>query len=171
MSDFDSDESEPQQQASPTPAVAASEKEGYWEAEAKKAFQARDAARTELRNQIQQGYDPQVVELVPQSLPPQEWKEYADKLVAFKGQAPPNPTETSEPVQQVEPEAPSPTEQKLASVSKGPSSTSASPPSGFTQDELLQIAEHDPERYSKLAESGTRLQKLGDEPKLFGHDR
>ena len=173
MSDGYSDEYvEPEQQAAPQPPAAAPDGADYWKSEAQKAFQARDAARQELRTQIQAGYDPEVVELVPQNLAPKEWKDYADKLVAFRGQATPNPTETtSEPEAQVEPEAPTQQEQQLAAVAKGPSSSSASAPSGFTQDELLQIAMTDPERYVKLKEQGVSLQKLGDNPKFFGADR
>jgi len=171
MSDvFDSDESpEPQTQAAPAPTAPAPDGADYWKQEAQKAFQARDQARQDLRNQIQQGYDPEVVELVPQNLAPQEWKEHADKLVAFRGKATPNPTENVEPAQQAEPEAPSATEQNLAAVAKGPSSPT--PPSGFSQDELLQIAMTDPERYTKLKESGVRLQSLDDDPKFFGPSR
>lgn len=170
MSDYDSDES-PEPQAPPQPQAVSSDKEGYWEAEAKKAFAARDTARQDLRNQIQQGYDPEVVELVPQNLAPEEWRAHADKLVAFRGTVTPNPTENVEPVAQAEPETPSATEQNLAAVAKGPSSSSATPPSGFTPDELLQIAMNDPERYSKLKESGVSLPSLADEPKYFGSNR
>src|SRR4051812_12798111 len=101
-----------------TPAPGTESKEGYWEAEAKKAFQARDQARADLRSQIQAGYDPEVVELVPENLPPQEWKAHADKLVAFKGQVSPEPAAPREPVEQVEPETPTEQEQQLAAVNK-----------------------------------------------------
>ncbi len=104
MSDPYSDEySEPEKQAAPE--QSQTEGSEYWKAEAQKAFQARDQARQELRNQIQAGYDPQVVELVPPNLPPSEWKEYAEKLVAFRGKneetvAP--ETSTEEPTPDVE---------------------------------------------------------------------
>lgn len=169
MSDEYSDEySEPQEQAAPQPPQAAPDGVEYWKAEAQKAFKARDSARQELRTQIQSGYDPEVVELVPQDLAPKEWREYADKLVSFRGKAPASPTENVEPEAQqeaAEPEVSSQAETNLAAVAKGPSATSGSPP-GFDQDELLQIAMTDPERYEKLKAQGVSLQKLS-----WGPDR
>ncbi len=161
MSDVFSDEDEPQQ-APPEPTQNRPDGE-YWKAEAEKAFKARDQARQDLRNQIQAGYDPAVVELVPQDLPPTEWKEYADKLLAFRGEAPNEPTAPSEPVVEAEPQPTVEEVQELAAVGKGPSGTATSS-TGMNTDELLQIAMTDPERYQKLKAQGHELPKLSYGP-------
>ncbi len=119
MSDSYSDEYT--QEAAPQASQADKDVE-YWKAEAQKAFEARDTARTELRNQIQAGYDPEVVELVSPDLPPTKWKEQADKLVAFRGKAAPVTPEPSNEEPPPEVEVP---EETLAGIVNGPSGSAS----------------------------------------------
>ena len=175
MSDFDSTDSademsEEEVAPPPAPEASAPESADYWRKRAEKAEKQAIERKLELRRtQVagKHGVDPG---LIPDWVPADKLEEFGSKFLVASSTDSPDTTAKVEQVAEVEPPQ-TQQEQKLAAVSKGPSSSSAAPPSGFTQDELLQIAMNDPERYSKLAESGTRLQKLGDEPKLFGHDR
>lgn len=147
MSDMFSDEDqESQEQAAPQPPQSSTDAD-YWKAEAQKAFKARDEARQDLRNQIQAGYDPQVVELVPQNLPPKEWKEYADRLVAFRGVAAPVTPETSS--EEPAPDAGVPAE-TLAGIVNGPSGSASGGTSKISRAEWLQLTKTDPMEAQRL---------------------
>ncbi len=167
MSDYDSDEfTEPQQQAAPQAQQSGQDAE-YWKAEAQKAFQARDAARQELRTQIQAGYDPQVVELVPQNLPPTEWKQYADKLVAFRGQtAEPVTPETSSEEQPPEVDVP---EETLAGIVNGPSGQSSGITTQVSRADWLNLTKSDPLEAQRLFQAGKV--NLSDLREGLGPDR
>jgi hypothetical protein len=154
----------------PAPEASAPESADYWRKRAEKAEKQAIERKLELRRtQVagKHGVDPG---LIPDWVPADKLEEFGSKFLVASQSDSPDTTARTEQVETPEAES-TPTEQKLAAVSKGPSSTSASPPSGFTQDELLQIAMKDPERYQKLSESGQGLQKLGDDPKYFGHNR
>ena len=174
MSDFDStdsaDEMSEEEVAPPPAPEVSSESADYWKKRAEKAEKQAIERKLELRRtQVagKHGVDPG---LIPDWVPADKLEEFGSKFLVASQSDSPDTTARTEQVETPEAES-TPTEQKLAAVSKGPSSTSASPPSGFTQDELLQIAMNDPERYSKLKEQGMSLMKLGDDPKHFGHDR
>lgn len=149
MTDMYSDEyqDEPQQQAAP-PAQQSSTDADYWKAEAQKAFQARDQARQELRTQIQAGYDPAVVELVPQNLAPNEWKAYADKLVAFRGeQAAPVAPETSSAEPPPDVDVP---EETLAGIVNGPSHSAQGGSGQVSRTDWLKLVQTDPAEAERL---------------------
>ena len=153
MSDLYSDEyQEPEQQAAPQPPQADPGGIEYWKAEAQKAFQARDAARQELRTHIQSGYDPEVVELVPPSLAPKEWKDYADKLVAFRGQtaAPVTPETSSE---EPPPEVDVPAE-TLSGIVNGPSGSATSGTFEVSRADWLKLSATDPMEAQRLFQAG-----------------
>ena len=175
MSDFDSTDSademsEEQVAPPPAPESGASESADYWRKRAEKAEKQAIERKLELRRtQVagKHGVDPG---LIPDWVPADKLEEFGSKFLVASQTDSPDTTARTEQVAEVEPPQ-TEQEQKLAAVAKGPSSSSAAPPSGFTQDELLQIAMTDPERYQKLKDSGVRLQTLGDDPKHFGHDR
>ena len=175
MSDFDSTDSademsEEEVAPPPAPEASAPESADYWRKRAEKAEKQAIERKLELRRtQVagKHGVDPG---LIPDWVPADKLEEFGSKFLVASQSDSPDTTARTEQAAEVEPPA-TETEQKLAAVSKGPSSTSASPPSGFTQDELLQIAMKDPERYSKLKEQGMSLMKLGDDPRHFGHNR
>jgi hypothetical protein len=68
------------------------------------------------------------------------------------------PAEKSEPVEAAQEAPPTEAEQNLAAANKGPSTGVTT--SGFTQDDLLQIAMTNPERYDQLRQQGVSLDKL-----------
>ncbi len=148
MSDAYSDEYTEQPQAAPEQNQTDPGGSEYWKAEAQKAFQARDQARQELRNQIQAGYDPQVVELVPPNLPPSEWKEYAEKLVAFRGEkeAPVAPeTSSEEPTPEVEVPA-----ETLAGIVNGPSHSAQGGSGEISRADWMALVNTDPAEAERL---------------------
>jgi len=155
MSDFDSEESVQQSNDGTT----------YWQEEAKKAFAARDQAKADAaearlelsRTRLEGEYGTEIVGLIPSGLPQEEWKDYAEKLKAFRGQAPAEPVENVEA--EPEPEAQPVDEAALAATATGPSNTAAPSP-GLGFDDLMQVAMTDPERYRKLKEQGHGLPKL-----------
>lgn len=152
MSEMFSDEDqEPQQQAALQPPQSSTDAD-YWKAEAQKAFTARDQARQDLRNLIQSRYDPAVVELVPPSLPPQEWQEYADKLVAFRGEqaAPVTPEPSSEEAQ---PEVEVPAE-TLAGIVNGPSGSASGGTQFLDRRQFLDLVKTDPVEAQRLFLAG-----------------
>lgn len=125
----------------------------YWKAEAEKAFRARDDARQELRTTIQAGYDPEVAELVPKDLPPTEWKAYADRLIAFRGNTP-NPTEKAEAEAPQEAEAPAEqlqAEQRLATVAGQAPGTPAAQPGEMSGKDLMDLYKSDPAEATRRA--------------------
>lgn len=175
MSDFDSTDSldemsEEEVAPPPEPVTTSSESADYWKKRAEKAEKQAIERKLELRRTQVAGKHGVDAGLIPEWVPADKLEEFGDKFLGASTSDSPDTTARTEQVAEVEP-PPTQQEQKLAAVSKGPSSTSAAPPSGFTQDELLQIAMNDPERYQKLSESGQGLQKLGDDPKHFGFDR
>lgn len=152
MSDWSSDEEVEQQQAPPQQSQGDKDA-AYWRGEAEKAFKARDSARQELRTQIQAGYDPEVVELVPKDLAPEEWKSYADKLVTFRGKAEPVAPETSteEPAQE---EQGIPEPEKLAGIVGGPSGSASGTSGTVDRETWAKLTSSDPQEAERLFKAG-----------------
>ena len=110
-------------------------------------------ARLELRRtQLEKDYGEEIVGLIPQALPQTEWKDYADKLKAFRGQ-PSSEAQTDQATQTVSQEEPTEEERKLAAVSEGPSG--ATSPGGLSPEEVINLAMSDPERYRQLRDGGS----------------
>lgn len=169
MSDFDSTEDSDEtleSEVAPPPATEAStsEAEAYWKKRAEKAEKQAIERKLELRRTQVAGKHGREPGEIPDWVPADKLEEFGEKfLVASESKA----SDTTAQVEQVEAseEKPTETEQALAAVSKGPSSTSAASP-GLSQDDLLQIAMNDPERYDKLRSQGVGLEKLS-----WGPDR
>lgn len=162
MSDFDSAEDfdeTPESEVAPPPAPEASPSESadYWRKRAEKAEKQAIERKLELRRtQIagKHGVDPG---LIPEWVPADKLEEFGEKfLVKTASVEPDTAAEESEPAA---PEVDTAQEQQLAAVTRGPSSSPASPP-GLELDDLMQIAMTDPERYAKLKAQGVSLPKL-----------
>lgn len=173
MSDVDltdSPDETPEEEVAPPPAPEASSSESadYWRKRAEKAEKQAIERKLELRRTQVAGKHGVDAGLIPDWVPADKLEEFGDKFLVASTSDSPDTTARTEQVATPEAE-PTETETKLAAVNKGPSSPT--PPSGFSQDELLQIAMTDPERYTKLKESGVHLQSLDDDPKFFGPSR
>jgi hypothetical protein len=140
----DENEYEPQTQDAPP---AGGRDAAYWESQAKKAFEARDQARQELRTTIQAGYDPEIVKMIPQSLPINEWKDLADNISSLRGkEAPVTPEDSS---REPEPEVEVPAE-TLAGIVNGPSGSASGGSGHVAYTEWQALVASDPAEAERL---------------------
>lgn len=142
---FDSDESGVKEAPQQVPGQEAD----WLKAEAERAFAERDKARAELRRMtIQSEYGAEIAELIPEALPPAEWKGFADKLAALRGVQQPNPpaeAKTEEPPGEVEPPAEQlETERRLAAVAGQAPGSAAQAKSDMTAKQIAELALVDP---------------------------
>lgn len=123
----------------------------------------RQLAKSELKQRYGD-----LVDVIPEGLPTDAWGTLLENIKARM--APPAETTQNAAEIQVEGvgavaidtpsivEMPTPEEQRLAAVASGPSANSTVP--GIDQEQLLEIAKTDPNRYLALKKQGYSLAKL-----------
>jgi 3-mercaptopyruvate sulfurtransferase SseA len=148
VDEYDSDEMDGEVQVQAAQEVDVAKLQKALEKANKEALDARLELR---RTQLEKEYGEDIVGLIPTALPQTEWKDYADKLQAFRGQ-PSSEVQTEQATEEAPQEEASPEEQALAAVGTGPSGSQSL--GGLPPEEVLQLAKNNPAEYVKLRDSG-----------------
>jgi hypothetical protein len=120
-----------------------------WQAEAEKLKRENYKLRVKNRKvELSAKFGPEVVELIPEALPADEWEGYAEKLTHFRGAAPATEASTTEPEAQAETAnvADPAAEQAMAAVTGLPSSGGQTPVTQMSGKELMDLYQSDPQK-------------------------
>jgi hypothetical protein len=153
-----SDETFEETVEAPAPDSPSTEQVAYWQKRAEKAQAEAVSRRVQLRRYevaAEHGVD---AKQIPDWVPADKLSEFVTQFASKSETTATEPAETSEPVEAAQEAPPTEAEQNLAAANKGPSTGVTT--SGFTQDDLLQIAMTNPERYDQLRQQGVSLDKL-----------
>ncbi len=143
MDDYDDLDEQGSEGAPPTPVAGTDANAAEVERLKKENYKLRDKVR---RTDLSAKFGSDVVELIPASLPAQEWEAYAEKLQALKGAAPVTAEPPGEAVKVPEPpsEETKAAEAAMAAVASTPSSRGGTAPPQLSAQEIGQLMQSDP---------------------------
>jgi hypothetical protein len=126
-----------------------------WQREAEKARKEAHGLRERLRRtEVASEYGKEVAELIPTNLPIKEWKGYAERLVAFRGQATATDQQTTSESAEPAQEQPSEDDKKLSQALKG-SATGTPATDKVSALQWMSLRQNNPSEADRLLRSGS----------------